>query len=258
MGQYFNVERRARNVALLRLERPKANALSREVLIELGAALDELAGDLPGAVVLWGGERIFAAGADIVQFQGGAEQVRAMAAQFRASFDKLAALPCPTIAAINGYALGGGCEMAMACDLRVAADNAKLGQPEILLGIIPGAGGTQRLARLVGVGRAKDLILTGRHVDAAEALRIGLVDRVAPAAEVLDTALELAAALAAGPRLAQAAAKSLIDQGIGGPLQAGLDAEEEAFVGLFATQDAATGVRSFLEQGPGKATFSGR
>jgi len=258
MGLYFNVERRERNVALLRLERPKANALSREVLVELETALDELAAELPGAVVLWGGERIFAAGADIVQFQGGPEQVRAMAAQFRASFDKLAGLGCPTIAAINGYALGGGCEMAMACDLRVAADTAKLGQPEILLGIIPGAGGTQRLARLVGVGRAKDLILTGRHVDAAEALRIGLVDRVAPAGDVLEVALDLAAALAAGPRLAQAAAKSLIDHGVGGPLAAGLDAEEEAFVNLFATQDAVTGVRSFLEQGPGKATFSGR
>jgi enoyl-CoA hydratase/carnithine racemase len=257
MAPYFTL-RHDNGVSVLRLDRPKANALSLEVLVELEEFVDGMAVDTPGSVVVWGGERIFAAGADIAQFQGGPLQVQTMAAQFRRSFDKLAALSCPTIAAINGYALGGGCEMAMACDLRVAADNAKLGQPEVLLGIIPGGGGTQRLPRLVGVSRAKDLILTGRHIDAAEALRIGLVDRVVPAGDVLQVATALGASLAAGPRLALATAKALIDSGFDVPLADGLDDEMADFVALFDTEDATTGVQSFLEQGPGKARFSGR
>jgi enoyl-CoA hydratase/carnithine racemase len=197
-----HLERRPDGVALLTLDRPKANALSVELLAEIEAAVDGLADDLPGAVVVWGGPRIFAAGADIAGF-GGPEEAERYAAQFRTTFDKIAALPRVVVAAVTGYALGGGCELAMACDLRVVADTAKLGQPEILLGLIPGAGGTQRLPRLVGAARAKDLVLTGRQVDAEEALRIGLADRVAPAADTLEVALALAASFAAGPLVAQ-------------------------------------------------------
>ena len=254
---FISIDRRPDGVALLRLDRPKANALSAALLAQLEEAATELSADPPGAVVVWGGERLFAAGADISEF-GGSDRARVIGRQFRSALDTLAAVPRVTIAAVTGYALGGGCELALACDLRVAADNAKFGQPEILLGIIPGGGGTQRLTRLVGVSRAKDIILTGRQVDADEALRIGLADRVVPADQVLPTALELAAQLAAGPLVAQALAKKAIDRGLDGPLPAGLDLEAEAFVEVFGTADAGIGVASFLEQGPGKARFVGR
>jgi enoyl-CoA hydratase/carnithine racemase len=257
MGDLLQVERDDAGVALITLTRPKANALSLELLRELEEAVDALAGDLPSAVVVWGGTRIFAAGADISQF-GGEDEALIYARQFRASFDKLAALPRVVIAAIVGYALGGGCELALACDLRVVADTAKLGQPEILLGIIPGAGGTQRLTRLVGPSRAKDIILTGRQVAADEALRIGLADRVVPATETLDVALALARELGAGARVAQGYAKAAVDAGLDGSLPEGLDLEQQLFVRVFGTEDATTGVRSFLERGPGKATFAGR
>jgi enoyl-CoA hydratase/carnithine racemase len=257
VAKFVRTERRPDGVALVTIDRPKANALSVEVLVELEAAAGALAADLPGAVVVWGGPRIFAAGADIAGF-GGPGEAEAYGRHFRAAFDGLAALPRAVIAAVCGFALGGGCELALACDLRVVAEDAKLGQPEILLGLIPGAGGTQRLARLLGPARAKDLVLTGRQVAADEALRIGLADRVVPAGDVLASALELAAALAAGPLVAEGYAKELIDAGLDGPLGAGLDAEARRFVEVFRTDDAATGVRSFLNHGPGKATFSGR
>ena len=164
----------------------------------------------------------------------------------------------PTIAAITGFALGGGCELALACDFRVAADNAKLGQPEILLGIIPGAGGTQRLPRLIGVAKAKDLIFSGRFVDAQECLEIGLVDVVAPAAEVFDRALAWAQQLARGPRIAMQSAKRAINRGLEVDIATGLEIERQSFLGLFATDDARSGMASFIEHGPGKATFTGR
>src|SRR5438874_1275595 len=201
--QYVRVEQRDDGVALVVLDRPKMNALSTALLRQLAEAAEGLIEDPPGAVVVWGGERVFAAGADISEF-GGTAKATEMGGLFREALDNVAAIPRTTIAAVNGYALGGGCELAMACDLRVAADSAKFGQPEILLGIIPGGGGTQRLPRLVGASRAKDLILTGRQVDAEEALRIGLVDRVVPADRVLPTALELAGSLARGAVMAQA------------------------------------------------------
>jgi enoyl-CoA hydratase/carnithine racemase len=251
-----HLDRRADGVALVTLDRPKANALSVELLGALRGVVDDLAADLPGAVVVWGGPRIFAAGADIAAF-GGPDEAVVYAAAFRAAFDGLAALPRMVVAAVNGYALGGGCELALACDLRVVAADARLGQPEILLGLIPGAGGTQRLPRLVGASRAKDLVLTGRHVDADEALRIGLADRVAPPDGTLDAALALAAGFAAGPLVAGAYAKALVDAGLDGPLAAGLDAETARFVDVFRTDDAAAGVRSFLDHGPGRATFVG-
>ncbi len=206
---------------------------------------------------MWGGERIFAAGADISEF-GGPDEARAVGGAFRTALDALAALPRAVIAAVNGYALGGGCELALACDFRVAADNAKFGQPEILLGIIPGGGGTQRLPRLVGSARAKDMILSGRQVLADEAMRIGLADRVVPATDVLETALAWAAELAAGATVAQGLAKSAIDEGMCRALSEGLSWEQDLFADVFETEDAATGVASFLEHGPGKASFSGR
>ncbi|MBV8693398.1 MAG: enoyl-CoA hydratase/isomerase family protein [Actinobacteria bacterium] len=255
--EFVHVERAPDGVAVVRLDRPKMNALSVELLTELGDAAEALVKDPPGAVVVWGGERVFAAGADIAQFGGPEEAVR-IGAVFRRAFDTIAAIPRVTIAAIAGYALGGGCELALACDLRVVADTAKLGQPEILLGIIPGAGGTQRLPRLIGASRAKDLVLTGRQVNAEEALRIGLADKVVPAAELFEAARSMAAQFAAGPVQAHAMAKQAIDAGLDGTLPDGLDLEARLFADVFATEDAGTGVKSFLEEGPGKARFSGR
>jgi enoyl-CoA hydratase len=208
-------------------------------------------------VVVTGGERVFAAGADIGEF-GGPEVGRRIGAAFRDALGAVAAIPRFTIAAITGVALGGGCELALACDWRICADNARLGQPEILLGIIPGGGATQRLPRLIGSARAKELLLTGRQVKADEALRIGLVDEVVPAAEAADRALAKAAELAAGAVVAQGYAKAAVDEGIETTLAWGLDRELELFEKVFATEDAATGVRSFLDSGPGKARFSGR
>ena len=174
------------------------------------------------------------------------------------SISAVARIPKPVIAAITGYALGGGCELALACDFRVVADDAKLGQPEILLGIIPGAGGTQRLARLVGPAKAKDLVFTGRHVGAEEALELGLADAVVPDDEVYSTAVAMARKFAAGPPLALAAAKRAIDEGLDGSLDDGLTLESRLFAELFDTEDQKTGMRSFLENGPGKAQFTGR
>jgi len=254
---FVTLERRPGGVALLRLDRPKANALSVALLEELGETVRSLVHEPPGAVVIWGGERVFAAGADITEF-GGPDEARRVSGHFRGALDELASIPRATIAAINGVALGGGCELALACDFRIAADNARLGQPEILLGIIPGAGGTQRLARLVGAARAKDLVLSGRQVPADEALGMGLVDRVVPAAEVLGAALSWAEEFARGALVAQGIAKHLIDEGLQGDLPSGLELEQEAFAQVFETEDARIGVRSFLENGPGKATFTGR
>jgi len=257
MAEFVHVERRDDGVAVVRLDRPKVNALSTALLTELGEAADGLAADPPGAVVMTGGERVFAAGADIEEFEG-ADEARRIGATFRDALGAVAALPRFTIAAINGVALGGGLELALACDWRVCAESARLGQPEILLGIIPGGGGTQRLARLVGPTRAKELILTGRQVRAEEALRIGLVDEVVPAAEVLGRALAKAAELAAGAVVAQGLAKAAVDEGIETTLAWGLDRELELFERVFTTEDARTGVHSFLESGPGKARFAGR
>jgi enoyl-CoA hydratase len=252
-----HLERRDDGVAVIRLDNPKVNALSSELLAQLATAARSLNDDPPGAVVVTGGDRVFAAGADIAEF-GGSARARQVGGNFRRALDAVAAIPRATIAAIAGYALGGGCELALACDLRVASDQAKLGQPEILLGIIPGGGATQRLARLVGPARAKDLILTGRQVDAEEALRIGLVDRVVPHGEVHARALELAGELARGPVVAHGMAKRAIDEGLAGGLAAGLGRELELFAEVADTEDARIGVASFLQHGPGKANFVGR
>jgi enoyl-CoA hydratase len=245
-------------VATLRLNRPPMNALSEALLGEIAAAARDLAGD-DGvkAVVVSGGEKAFAAGADITEF-GDQAAAKRVGRAFRVAFDGVASIERPVIAAVNGFALGGGLELAMSCDLRIAGDKARVGQPEILLGIIPGAGGTQRLTRLVGPARAKELIWSGRQVRADEALAIGLVDRVVPAAELEDAALAWAGELASGAVLAMGLAKRAIDEGLDGSLARGLDVEAEAFVEVFGTDDARAGVASFLEHGPGRATFRGR
>ncbi|MBW5425194.1 enoyl-CoA hydratase/isomerase family protein [Streptomyces sp. BG9H] len=247
----------AEGVGTIRLDRPPMNALdiaTQDRLKEL--ASEATRRDDVRAVVIYGGEKVFAAGADIKEMQ--AMDHAAMIARSGAlqeSFTAVARIPKPVVAAVNGYALGGGCELALCADFRIAADNVKLGQPEILLGLIPGAGGTQRLARLVGPSKAKDLIFTGRQVKAEEALAIGLVDRVVPAAEVYEQAHAWAARLAQGPAIALRAAKESIDAGLETDIDTGLAIERTWFAGLFATEDRQRGMRSFVEEGPGKAKF---
>ena len=257
LAPLVSVERHADGVAVVRLANPKVNAISSEVLQQLRGVVDALNDDLPGAVVITGGDRIFAAGADITEFKG-PDEARHLGGLFLDSFNALAALPRPTIASISGFALGGGCELALACDFRIASTKAKLGLPEILLGIIPGGGGTQRLARLVGPARAKDLIFSGRQVSADEAHSLGLVDRVVEPDDLQEQALAWARSLASGASAAIALAKSAVDGGLEGSLGAGLDLEQTNFVEVFRTDDARIGIDSFLEHGPGKASFTGR
>jgi enoyl-CoA hydratase/carnithine racemase len=247
-------------VGTIRLDRPKMNAIDEQLHWEVRAAAQEAAKrDDVRAAVLYGGERVFAAGADIkAMAQLDHAGMVAWGRELTASFTEVARIPKPVIAAITGYALGGGYELALCADFRVLGAGAKIGQPEILLGVIPGAGGTQRLSRLVGPAKAKDIVFTGRHVGAQEALEIGMVDAVVPDAEVYETAVAMARKFAAGPPLALAAAKRAIDEGLDRPLQQGLELESELFAGLFGTEDQKNGMRSFLENGPGKATFSGR
>jgi enoyl-CoA hydratase/carnithine racemase len=246
-------------IGTIRLDRPTMNVLNAVVQEEIRAAATEAATrDDIAAVIVYGGEKVFAAGADVKEMQhlSYVDMVRRSGA-LQSSFTAVAQLPKPTVAAITGYALGGGCELALCCDFRVAAEDAKLGQPEILLGIIPGAGGTQRLPRLVGPARAKDLIFSGRFVDAAEALAIGLVDEVVPAAEVYAAARRRVARYVGGPAVALRAAKEAVDRGLAVDLASGLEIERAQFCGLFATKDREIGMASFVEQGPGKAAFEG-
>ncbi|MFA9563157.1 MAG: enoyl-CoA hydratase/isomerase family protein [Acidimicrobiales bacterium] len=257
MNEYVHLERRDDGVAVITLDNGKVNALSGALLDELHLVAADLMMNPPGAVVVTGGEKVFAAGADISEF-GGPEQAAAIGGRFLASLNAVAAIPRVTIAAITGVALGGGCELALACDFRVASTRVKLGQPEVLLGIIPGGGGTQRLARLVGPARAKDLCLSGRQVRAEEALAMGLVDELVEPDEVMARALELAGTYAQGAVAAQAHIKAAIDRGLEGSLADGLLLEQELFVDVFTTEDAQIGVQSFLEHGPGKARFKGQ
>jgi len=247
-------------IATIRLDRPPMNALNAEVQGALAAAATEVGERRDvSAVIVYGGEKVFAAGADIKEMEGMSYTDMADHSVTLQHFTRaLARIPKPTVAAITGYALGGGCEVALACDFRVAAKNAKLGQPEILLGIIPGAGGTQRLTRLVGPAKAKDLIFTGRFVKADEALTIGLVDKVVPDADVYTEALAWAKQFSGAAALALRAAKESIDHGLEVDLTTGLEIERAQFAGLFATDDRSTGMRSFVENGPGKAQFTGR
>jgi enoyl-CoA hydratase/carnithine racemase len=246
-------------VATIRLDRPPMNALSAAVQDEISAAARQVSADpAVRAVVVYGGPKVFAAGADIKEMSAlSYVQMESDSRRLQDSFSAVAAIGKPVVAAITGYALGGGLELALCADFRVVGEGAKVGQPEILLGIIPGAGGTQRLPRLIGPARAKDMIYSGRFVDSAEALAIGLADKVVPDGAVYEAACALAAAYAGGPAIALRAAKQAIDQGLETDLGTGLEIERLNFAGLFATDDARAGMRSFLENGPGRATFSG-
>lgn len=259
MGEFVRLEVED-GVGTIRLDRPKMNALNVQVQDEIREAAEEAAtrADVK-AVVVYGGERVFAAGADIKQMEtmSYTDMVDRSGA-LQESLTAVSRIPKPVIAAITGYALGGGCELALACDFRVVADDAKLGQPEILLGIIPGAGGTQRLARLVGPAKAKDIIFSGRFLDAQEALAIGLADKVAPAAEVYAVARDWAATFVGAASYAVRAAKEAVDRGLEVDLETGLQIERMLFAGLFATRDRAIGMSSFIEHGPGKAQFEGQ
>jgi enoyl-CoA hydratase/carnithine racemase len=247
-------------VATIRLERPPMNALNAQVQNEIAAAAAQVTADQEvRAVILYGGGKVFAAGADIKEMaEASYGRMAADTRRLQDAFTAVAKIPKPVVAAITGYALGGGLELALCADFRVAGESARVGQPEILLGVIPGAGGTQRLPRLVGPARAKDIVFTGRFVGAAEALAIGLVDKVVPDAEVYQAARDLVARYAGGPALALRAAKQAIDEGLDVDLDTGLEIERLNFAGLFATEDQRTGMRSFIENGPGKAAFAGR
>lgn len=254
----LSVDARTR-VASIGIDRPPLNVLDLAAWKVLGDVVGQVAQrDDVRAVVVHGRPRALAAGADIAEFGGwSVGDADAASGVMHAALSALAGLPMVTIAVVTGYALGGGCEIALACDLRFASDNAKMGQPEVLLGALPGAGGTQRLSRLVGLGRAKELVLTGRMVDMVEAERIGLVDRVLPADDVLAAAASAAEGFAAGPA-SLALAKRALDEGYAMPLADALAHERRLFAAAFATEDLRTGVASFLEDGPGAARFAGR
>lgn len=259
MGELVRVEA-DQSVATLRLNRPPMNALDSALTDDLIAAAGQVAADPDvRAVVLYGGERLFAAGADIKEMADSSYAWMAgYSSRLQGALNAVAEMGKPVVAAVTGYALGGGLELALCADFRVLGESAQVGQPEILLGLIPGAGGTQRLPRLIGPARAKDLIFSGRFIRADEALAIGLADQVVPDDQVHAAARELAARYAAGPPIALAAAKHAIDAGLGTDLRSGLEIERLGFAGLSGTEDARAGMRSFLENGPGKATFSGR
>ncbi|MEI2764792.1 MAG: enoyl-CoA hydratase-related protein [Dermatophilaceae bacterium] len=259
MGEFVRLEVDG-GIGTIRLDRPKMNAINLQVQVELKAAAEQAsAREDVRAVIVYGGERVFAAGADIKEMLEMSYTDMATAVDtLHAYVNAIATIPKPTVAAITGYALGGGCELALSCDFRVAGERAQLGQPEILLGVIPGMGGSQRLPRLVGVSRAKELIYSGRFVKADEALAIGMVDRVVPDEQVYAAAREWMGAYVEGPAFAYKAAKEAIDRGIETDLATGLELEKMLFAGLFATADRTIGMSSFAEHGPGKAVFEGR
>jgi enoyl-CoA hydratase/carnithine racemase len=259
MGEFVRLEV-SDGVGTLRLDRPKMNALNVQVQEEIRAAATEATDrDDVKAVVVYGGEKVFAAGADIKEMadMSYTDMVK-RSGPLQSALSAVARIPKPVIAAVTGYALGGGCELALCADVRYAAEDAVLGQPEILLGIIPGAGGTQRLSRLVGPSKAKDIIFTGRFVKATEALEIGLVDKVYPADQVYAEAVAWASRFSNAASYALRAAKESIDLGLGVDLDTGLDIERQQFAALFATEDRDIGMRSFVENGPGQARFVGR
>jgi len=259
MSEFVRLEV-ADGVGTIRLDRPKMNALNAQVQEEIRAVATEASErDDVKAVVVYGGEKVFAAGADIKEMadMSYVDMVQ-RSGKLQSAFSAVARIPKPVVAAVTGYALGGGCELALCADVRFAADNAVLGQPEVLLGIIPGAGGTQRLTRLVGPSRAKDIIFSGRFVKADEALAIGLVDRIVPADQVYDEAVGWAKQFKGAATYAVRAAKESIDRGIEVDLETGLEIERQQFAALFATEDRGIGMESFVENGPGKAEFVGR
>ncbi|HVW41521.1 MAG TPA: enoyl-CoA hydratase-related protein [Amycolatopsis sp.] len=259
MGEFVRLEVDG-GIGTIRLQRPPVNAINGQVQVELGEVAKE-AGERADvrAVILYGGEKTFCGGADVKEMADrGYVEARAFGTALQDTVAAVAALPKPVIAAITGYALGGGLELALAADRRIAGDNVKVGQPEILLGIIPGAGGTQRLARLVGPSKAKDLVFTGRFAAAEEALSLGIVDELVAPDDVYTAARSYAEQFAKGPAVALANAKAAIDGGLDGDLASGLKLETYLFTSMWATEDQTTGMRSFIENGPGKATFEGK
>ncbi len=259
MGELVRLEV-ADGIGTIRLDRPPVNALNDQLTGELAdVARAAAVSDEVRAVIIYGGEKVFAAGADITEMaEASYAEMAIRSGRLHATMSLIAGIGKPVVAAITGYALGGGLELALSADFRVAGESARLGQPEIMLGIIPGAGGTQRLSRLVGPAKAKDLVFSGRMVKAAEAHAFGLVDHVVPDDAVYQAALDMVKRYAAGPALALRAAKQAIDQGLSVDLATGLEIERVQFAALFATEDQRAGMRSFLANGPGKATFTGR
>jgi len=251
------IEHAENGVAVVTLKRPKVNALNAELVSQIEGAALYLTDFPPAAVIITGGDRVFAAGADITEF-GGPDEARSIGRSLNRAYDAIAAIPRATIAEVAGYALGGGCELALACDFRIASEKAVFGQPEILLGVIPGAGGTQRLSRLVGPARAKRLIFTGQQVGATDALEMGLADEVVNHDELRTRTMALASELAAGAVVAQGLAKAAIDRGLDQGLAAGIATEHELFIEVFSTEDSQIGVKSFLAHGPGHAEFTGQ
>ena len=248
----------AERIATLTVNRPdKLNALNDVVIGELGNGIDSLRADpAVGGIILTGAGRAFVAGADIPELDAhGAVSARALAVRGQEVFRRFETSPKPTIAAVNGFALGGGCELAMACHIRIASEAAKFGQPEVKLGLIPGYGGTQRLPRLVGKGRALQLLLTGEMIDAAEAYRIGLVNRLVPAGELLAAATTMMKTILANAPLALAQCIEAVNRGDGASLEDALSLEATAFGLLAATSDKKEGTRAFMEKRA--ASFTG-
>jgi len=249
----------ADGIGTIRLDRPPVNALNDQVTQEIAAAARSAAADEVRAVIIYGGEKVFAAGADINDMaEASYPEMVERAGRLQEAMALIAGLGKPVVAAITGYALGGGMELALSADFRVVGESARLGQPEILLGVIPGAGGTQRLPRLVGPAKAKEIVFSGRMLKAAEAHAIGLADAVVPDAEVYTAAQDMMKRYVNGPALAIRSAKAAIDQGLGVDLATGLEIERNYFAALFGTDDQRAGMKSFLDNGPGKATFTGR
>ncbi|MGW0024061.1 enoyl-CoA hydratase-related protein [Rhodococcus sp. NPDC003383] len=258
MAEYVTLEV-SDGIGTIRLDRPPMNALNRQVQEEIRAAAREatVRKDVK-AVIVYGGEKVFAAGADIKELaEIGFVQMSEIIGDLQSALGSIADIPKPTVAAITGYALGGGLELALGADRRIIGDNVKLGTPEILLGIIPGGGGTQRLARLVGPSKAKDIVFTGRFVGPDEALAIGLVDEVVAPDDVYNAARRWASQFTGAASRALAAAKAAIDQGLDTDLDTGLKIEQHVFASLFATADRTIGMESFIANGPGKAAFTG-
>lgn len=246
-------------VAVIRLDRPPVNAINRRMHGEIRDAAERSGRDpAVRAVVVRGSAKTFAAGADIAEMADlDPQQIAGYGSSLTGACDAVARIPKPVIAAVAGYALGGGLELALAADFRVVGTSATLGLPEVTLGVLPGAGGTQRLPRLIGVTRAKEMIFSGRPVTAERALELGLASRVVADDAVFDEAMVWARALAASATVAIGLAKQAIDDGLDTDLATGLRIEAAAFRGAFATEDQTTGMQSFLADGPGRATFRG-
>jgi enoyl-CoA hydratase/carnithine racemase len=257
MSDPVRMSRDDAGVSTVELVSPPLNAFDTAMRRALDDAVAEIGEDeATRAVVVTGGEKIFAAGADIAALaEMDYEAVVVWNRALQRTFTGLAELRVPVIAAVNGYALGGGMELALAADYRIASSGASLGQPEVLLGILPGSGGTQRLTRLVGTSRSKELLMTGRRLHAAEALALGIVDEVVEG-DAYPAAVAFARRLAAGPRFAIQAIKQAVDHGLDGSLEAGLALERSLIAGLFATEDKQVGMASFQAEGPGRARFT--